>query len=183
MELTRWETEQGAALHSAAFGGKLFVTLCGMSSQEGVLSKHCIPACRSGISPLPLGIKSWPRGESGCFFADWCAGWSCGGSTRQSWSLFRRWNSERKWRIKSAGTGSKMCLYWKTSFMGSGLQGKELWVCMPASHTLQHSVAVLWKSENSFHQWRILRFFFGFVLLNLKWKHPRFTQTQTFSVI
>lgn len=26
-------------------------------------------------------------------------------------------------------------------------------------------------------------FFFGFVLLNLKWKHPRFTQTQTFSVI
>lgn len=113
-----------SALYSADFGAELFVLHCHISFREGMLLKHCIPACLFGISPLSLEIKSWPQGESGCFFADWCSGWGCGGSTRQSRSLFRWWNTKRKWRIKSTGTRSKMRLYWKTSFMGSGLQGE-----------------------------------------------------------
>lgn len=102
----------------------LFVMHRHISFGEGILLKHCIPACLFGIYPPSLGIKSCPQGETGCFFADWCSGWGCGGSTRQGRSLCGWWNTKRKRCLKSTGTGSEMCLYWKTNFMGPGLQGE-----------------------------------------------------------
>lgn len=58
MEITIWQTEQESALYSADFGAELFVFHCRISFQEGMLLKHCIPACLFGISPLSLEIKS-----------------------------------------------------------------------------------------------------------------------------
>lgn len=153
MALSIWKTEQGAAHYSAAPGAELFLMHCHVSFQDGILLKHCIPACLFGIYPPSLGIKSCPRGEIGVFFADWCSGWGCGGSTRQSRSLRRWWNTKRKRRVKSTGAGSKMRLYWKTSFMGPGLQGE--WGALHSCACFSHSPAVLQLERQSFHWWRI----------------------------
>lgn len=115
--------KQGTACYSGAPGSELFMMHCHVLFREGILLNHCIPACLFGIYPPSLGIKSCPQGETGFFFADWCSGWGCGGSTKQSRSLCGWWDTKRKRRVKSTGTGSKMRLYWKTSFMGPGLQG------------------------------------------------------------
>lgn len=155
MELAIWEAEQGAALHSAAFGAELFVMLCRISSQEGAIkAPHpCLPLWN--IFSFSWSQKLTSRWEwlPLCRSTLWLKSW-------------RQYKAEPKsiWMVEF----EKEATYWKrwhweqnASSLEDRLYGAWLtrWGALDLHACFSHSPTLCRYLKVSFHQWRILFFF------------------------